>query len=91
MSAAFLLNLRRSAGLTQAQMAKRMGFTRRGYQDLEEERSSFAPRHLAVLERVSIRLAIEKMDPSLALESVAVDALRLAALKGGPAAVRGAS
>ena len=63
--------LRVKARLTQKKMAKLLGFTCRGYQELEGGRTPFAPRHIAVVERLSLRLAAERNDPSLTLPSVA--------------------
>ena len=70
--------------MTQAEMAKLMGFSFRGYQDLETGRASFAPRHLMLLERLSLRLAVALREPSLAMAGVREDLEQLAELTQFP-------
>lgn len=57
-----------------------MGLGLSAYQDLETGFSKFKERHRLALERVSLRLAVERGDINLALPSVRRDALDLAAL-----------
>lgn len=78
--------LRQSAGLTQTEMAALMGLGKSAYVDLEVDDpdwKKFKPRHLLALERVSLKLAVERGDINLALPSVRRDALDLAKLITG--------
>jgi hypothetical protein len=61
-------------------MADLMGLGLTAYQDLETGFSKFKERHRFILERVSLKLAVERGDISLALPSIRRDALDLAAL-----------
>lgn len=73
--------LRERAGLTQAQMAERVGLGKTAYVDLElgdDDWKKFKHRHQLALERASLTLAIERGDISLALPSMRRDALALA-------------
>lgn len=75
--------LRETAGLTQAQMAERMGLGKTAYVDLETDDpdwKKFKDRHQLALERASLALAIERGDIRLALPTVRREALQLAQL-----------
>lgn len=78
-----LLDFREAAGLTQVQLAEHLGLGRSAYLDLETGFSKFKPRHLMMLERVSLRLALERGDVNIALPAVRRDALDLARLITG--------
>lgn len=83
MSAKAMKELREAAKLTQTEMAALMGLGKTAYVDLElgeEDWKKFKHRHLLALERVSLKLAVERSDISLALPSVRRDALDLAKL-----------
>ena len=83
MTAETMKDLRSRAGLTQAEMAQRMGLGKTAYVDLEtgdEDWKKFKPRHQILLERASLSLAVERQDVSLALPAVRRDALDLARL-----------
>lgn len=78
--------LRERAGLTQTQMAERMGLGKTAYVDLElgdPDWKKFKDRHRLALEMASLKLAVERGDISLALPSVRRDALDLANLIRG--------
>ena len=85
MSAQTMKELREAAKLTQAEMAVQMGLGKTAYQDLEadDDWKKFKQRHFLVLERVSLKLAVERGDINLALPSVRRDALDLARLITG--------
>lgn len=83
MSAKEMKDLREAAGLTQAQMAERMGLGKTAYVDLETddpEWKKFKERHQLALERASLTLAVERGDIRLALPDVRREALALAML-----------
>lgn len=86
MSAKAMKELREAAKLTQTEMAGLMGLGKTAYVDLEvgdDDWKKFKPRHLLALERVSLKLAVERGDIGLALPSVRRDALDLAKLITG--------
>lgn len=70
-----LKDFREAAKLTQAELAALMGMGNSAYQDLESGFSKFKPKHLMILERASLKLAIERGDLNLALPSIRRDAL----------------
>ncbi|HTK34529.1 MAG TPA: helix-turn-helix transcriptional regulator [Caulobacteraceae bacterium] len=78
-----LKDFREAAKLTQSELASLMGLGNSAYQDLESGFSKFKPRHLMVLERVSLKLAVEREDIALALPSIRRDALDLAGMIRG--------
>lgn len=80
MSAQELRSIRETAKLTQAEMGKRMGLGLSAYQELEIGNAPWRARHETLLERVSLRLAVERGDINLALPAVRRDALDLARL-----------
>ena len=61
-----LTSLRKSLGLTQAEMAKRMDMGARTYFALEADPGSVKDRHVRVAESVAIDVAIERRNPMLA-------------------------
>lgn len=83
MSAKAMKALREKAKLTQQEMGDLMGLRKTAYVDLERDDpdwEKFKHRHLLALERVSLKLAVERGDISLALPAVRRDALDLAKL-----------
>ena len=83
MSVREMKDLRTQADLTQRELADQLGLGLTAYQDLETEFSRFKPRHQIMLERVSLKLAVERRDINLALPAVRRDALDLAELIRG--------
>lgn len=86
MSAKEMKALREAAGLTQKEMAERIGLGLSAYQDLEADDphwKKFKARHQLALERASLTLALERGDINLAMPSVRRDALDLAKLITG--------
>lgn len=86
MSAKEMKGLRKAAKLTQTEMAELMGLSKNPYIELEKDDpdwEKFKPRHQLALERVSLKLAVERGDINLALPSVRRDALDLAKLITG--------
>jgi transcriptional regulator with XRE-family HTH domain len=73
-----MIALRKSLGLTQAQMAEKIGLTTRAYHDLESGRSTVRAIHIQAAERAALDIAVERMDPMLAPASVRRSALELA-------------
>jgi transcriptional regulator with XRE-family HTH domain len=78
-----LRGFREAATLTQTEMASLMGMGNTAYQDLETGFSKFKPRHLMILERVSLKLAVERGDLNLALPGVRRDAVDFGRLLTG--------
>lgn len=60
-----LAALRLRWGLTQSEMARRMGYNRRSYISLETGERPIQDRHRLAIERISIDIAVERGDPSL--------------------------
>jgi len=75
-----LVKLRKSLGLAQPAMAKRMGLSLRPYQQLELNPEKIRPRHIRLAESVALEIAIEQKDPELAPTSVRKKAMALARL-----------
>ncbi len=73
-----LVRLRKSLGLAQSEMARRMGLSLRPYQELEAHKRKVRRRHVRLAESVALDVAIEKNDPELAPASVRNKALELA-------------
>ena len=71
---------RKALGLTQTEMAERIGLGMRAYQDIETGASKLRPIHVAAVERASLALAIERGNPMLAPAAVRRQALELARL-----------
>ena len=71
---------RKTLGLTQTEMAGRIGLSLRAYQDIEAGVSKLRPIHVAAAERVALALAVERGDPMLAPAGVRRQALELARL-----------
>jgi DNA-binding XRE family transcriptional regulator len=84
MSAKAMKELREAANLTQVEMGELMGLGKTAYQDLEADDGwkRFKPRHRLALERVSLKLAVERGSIDLALPAIRRDALDLAKLIG---------
>ncbi|HEY8066654.1 MAG TPA: helix-turn-helix transcriptional regulator [Methylosinus sp.] len=77
-----LVALRKRLGLTQAEMANRMGLGHRAYQTLEAG-ESLRGLHVAAAERVALTVAVERGDPMLAPVEVRREALALARMVTG--------
>ena len=75
-----LIRLRKTLGLAQSDMARRMGLSLRPYQELESNIRKVLRRHVRLAESVALDIAIEKEDPELAPTSVRNKALSLARL-----------
>jgi transcriptional regulator with XRE-family HTH domain len=57
---------RSDLGLTQSQMAEALGMSLRGYQDLEAGKSEYRKIHQLAVERLGLKLAVERNDLTLA-------------------------
>jgi transcriptional regulator with XRE-family HTH domain len=73
-----LIKLRKSLGLGQAEMARRMGLSLRPYQELESETRSVRPRHIRLAESVALDVAIERENLEIAPDNVRKKAIKLA-------------
>lgn len=71
---------RERVGASQKDFASELGLAARAYQDLENSVSPIKPRHVAMLERLSLRLAVQERDLNLALPSIRKDAIAFARL-----------
>lgn len=81
MTAAELTALRRGLGLTQTEMADRMGLSMRAYQAVEaDDGGAVKVRHAAMAERVALTVAVERRNPMLAPATIRREALDLARL-----------
>ena len=78
-----LTALRKTLGLTQTGMAKRMGLAQRSYQEIEAAGGEVKPRHVVMAERVALPVAVETKNPMLAPIAVRREALELARLITG--------
>lgn len=78
-----LVALRKSLGLTQTEMAGRIGLTLRGYQDVEGGVSKLRMLHIAAAERAALAVAVERGEPMLAPACIRRQALELARLITG--------
>jgi len=65
-----LIRLRKTLGLSQSEMAQRMGLSLSPYQKLESKERTVRPRHIRLAESVALDVAIEKDDPELAPTNV---------------------
>jgi transcriptional regulator with XRE-family HTH domain len=72
-----LKSLRNGIGLIQSDMAREMGLSVRRYQDLEGGKKSIRSRHVNSAERLSLRFAVSKKNPMLALPKIRQEALDL--------------
>ena len=75
--------LRKQLGLTQTEMAGRIGLSMRAYQDIEAGTSKLRPIHVAAAERAALALAVARSDPMLAPASIRRQALDLARMITG--------
>jgi DNA-binding XRE family transcriptional regulator len=73
-----LVGLRKTLGLTQSEMAKRIGLSLRTYQELELNSDKVRRRHVRLAESVALDVAVEKNNPMLAPASIRKKALKLA-------------
>ena len=73
-----LLRLRKTLGLAQSEMARRMGLSLRPYQELESKLREVRSRHVRLAESVALDVALEKEDPELAPVSIRNRAMKLA-------------
>lgn len=81
-----LITLRKAFGITQTEMAERIGLKLRAYQDLEAGKSEVRKIHDEAVAMVSLHIAVERGNPMLALPEVRKLALRLAQQITGDAA-----
>lgn len=75
--------LRSSLGLTQAEMARRIGLAISAYQDIETGVRSPRDGHALAAERAALAIAVERREPMLAPANVRREALELARLLTG--------
>jgi len=75
-----LANLRKTLGLAQPEMARRMGLSLRPYQQLELHPEKVRKRHVRLAQSVALDVAIERDDPELAPKPVRKNAVDLARL-----------
>ncbi len=75
-----LKRMRRTLGLAQPDMARRMGLSLRPYQQLELNSDKVRRRHVRLAESVALDVALEQNDPELAPASVRRKAMKLARL-----------
>lgn len=83
-----LINLRQDLGLTQQEMAERLGMALRGYQDIESGQSKYRFIHRLAAERVALAAAVDRGAPELApipLREDAIELVRLGKATGNPA------
>ncbi|MBS7545103.1 helix-turn-helix transcriptional regulator [Ancylobacter oerskovii] len=71
--------LRKKWGLTQNELAGMLGITQRALVDIETGKTRLRHIHVLALERISLELAVERGDASLALRPVAHFAMKYAA------------
>ncbi|PWB94641.1 helix-turn-helix domain-containing protein [Methylosinus sporium] len=77
-----LIALRKRLGLTQVEMADRMGLSTRALQVIEAG-ESLRGLHVAAAERVALAVAVERGDPMLAPVTIRREALELARMVTG--------
>ena len=73
-----LPRLRKTLGLAQSEMARRMGLSIRPYQELEANIRKVRNRHVRLAESVALDVAIETRCPELAPANVRNKAIKLA-------------
>jgi tRNA(fMet)-specific endonuclease VapC len=73
-----LIQLRKSLGLGQSEMATRMGLSLRPYQELESKARNIRRRHIVLAESVALDIAIEKENLELAPDTVRKKMIKLA-------------
>lgn len=83
MKPADLKALRITLGLTQAEMAERIGLGSRAYQALEAGEAAIRPIHINAAERAALAIAVERRQPMLAPANIRSEALDLVALLRG--------
>ena len=89
MTVAELMRLRRDLDLSQTEMAHGIGLSMRAYQVIEAGEGDIKTRHAMAVERLALRLAVEKRNPMLAPASVRREALDIAEMIRGDAAAKG--
>lgn len=67
-------------GLTQLEMAHRMGLSSRAYQDMEASPNGLRRVHVLTLQAVSLEMALERQDLNAALPAMRENVLRFAEL-----------
>lgn len=72
-----LIDLRKRLELTQTGLAQMMGMSLRAFQVLENEDGKIRPVHHLALERISLREAAARRDPSKCAAGVLQDARRV--------------
>jgi transcriptional regulator with XRE-family HTH domain len=78
-----LFAIRKPLGLSQAEMAHRMGMKLRAYSDLETGARETRQIHVNAAERVALAVAVERGNPMLAPAEVRKQALEVARLITG--------
>jgi DNA-binding XRE family transcriptional regulator len=90
MDAGELVGLRRHLGLSQTEMAGRIGLALRAYQDIENGRAKLRRVHVLAVERAALAIAAERGEVALAPDSVRKDISAMLAMMAGKAlAVKG--
>jgi transcriptional regulator with XRE-family HTH domain len=64
--------LRKDLGLSQDEMATRMGLSKRAYSRLETKPELILDRHIALANMASLEVALERDDPGLLTDEMAV-------------------
>jgi transcriptional regulator with XRE-family HTH domain len=73
-----LAQLRKKLGLSQSEMARRMGLSLRPYQQLELELRDARSRHIRLAESVALDVAVEKDELEMAPLTIRRKAIKLA-------------
>lgn len=74
---------RKAIGLTQIELAARLGVTSRAVQDLEAGASRLKALHVAALERIALTVALERENPMLAPLTIRREAAQITRLLVG--------
>src|SRR5215471_13414721 len=69
--------LRKSLGLTQAELADHLDMSLKAYADIENGNSSLRQVHVFAIERIALKIAAERDEPMLAPEVVRREALKV--------------
>ena len=73
-----LIQMRKTLGLGQVEMAERMGLSLRPYQELESKDRAVRPRHVRLAKSVALDIAIEKENLDLAPADLREKVVKLA-------------
>jgi transcriptional regulator with XRE-family HTH domain len=77
MTAEEMTALRKSLGLTQAEMGERIGLALRSVQEIESGKTPLRLSHALAAERIALGLAVERKEPMLAPAAIRREALEL--------------